>query len=170
MLNVASATWSFADDIVFGNLSLVLFANGCKWGCPGCHNKKLQCFEESQPMKDPYLYVTQKLSGNQRLIGKNITVVGSGGDFFFQLEEWRAFCARLKKDFPDIKIVWYTGTDYSERHLVGDVSDFDAILWGRLNNTGGKVIKQVSLLGDSHVGTTPIIVSDYREIEGEMTT
>ena len=164
MLKVANATWSFTDDIVFGNPALVLFAHGCKWACPGCHNKELQCFESTEMIDDPFAFIYRKIINAMELT-EDVTLVGSGGDFYFQMEDWVYFCEEVKYTFPNIKIVWYTGLEYDTTKVaeLEKLSIFDGILWGRLNNTNGKVVKTLSKSITDHKLPEKVIVSDYRD-------
>ncbi len=168
MLKVASISWSFADDIVFSNIGLVLYANGCRWGCPGCHNKQLQCFENITQLRFEdnaaiIAYVTDKIH-SMAYLDNNLTLIGSGGDFFFQLSAWTELCLSLKALFPWLKIVWYTGAEHTPENIavLGDnINAFDAILWGKLRVIDNYVIKKLTRSEDGHINFTPVQISEY---------
>ncbi len=94
----------------------------------------------------------------------DLTVVGSGGDFFFQLEDWLALVHKIKLLCPYVKIIWYTGADFSEEGGEDKcrLKEIDAILWGRLRNSDGLVVKQLSLAKDGHATITDVIIGQYR--------
>lgn len=166
-LKVANVTWSFSDDVIFHNLALVLYANGCKWACHGCHNKKLQCFEPVQDIKFSDIsaiteYITDRVSNS--IQPEKITVVGSGGDFYFQLPAWKRLCKELKMLYPHMPIIWYTGAEFTQENtaLLGDsVKYFDAILWGKLKTKNGRVLKTVSRVITAHSKGEEILLSEY---------
>lgn len=157
MLKVASISWSFADDIIFHNPSLVLYASGCKWACPGCHNKALQCFSPPEALAydntDTLLkYISSQIKTN-KILSNGFTIVGSGGDFYFQLEQWLDFCNKAKDQLPDAKIIWYTGAEFNKDNtlaLGSGAGVINAILWGKLKVINGKVMKTVSMCDDGH--------------------
>lgn len=168
MLKVASISWSFADDIVFNNIALVLYANGCRWACPGCHNKQLQCFESIDKLRfednnSVLSYIRDKIDTGSFLNNK-LTIVGSGGDFFFQLPAWLDLCSAIKREYPWIKILWYTGAEHTNANIAmldRGLHLIDAILWGKLKNSNGYVIKDISRKSDMHESTEKIRISEY---------
>ncbi len=167
MLKVANVVWSFADDIIFHNPALVLFAHGCKWACPGCHNKALQCFESIETPKfshsdDLMRFVFE--AAVKYKFNHGLTIVGSGGDFFFQLDAWLAFCKKIKHLFPAIKLIWYTGAEYSDENLTkisDSLNDLDAVLWGKLRHKNGYVVKTLSLGENGHKTSKEIVTGEY---------
>lgn len=168
MLKVASVSWTLADDVIFGNMSLVLYANGCKWACPGCHNKALQCFEVNDSLKFSsnnaiIAYLEAKIKAMPDL-ANCLTVVGSGGDFFFQLQAWLDLCEAIKQLYPQLKIIWYTGAEHSETNVavLGSKSSYlDAILWGKLAPEDGYVIKYISRAENMHETASKTSISKY---------
>jgi len=178
VLNIANVTWSFSDDIVFHNLALVLYANGCKWACHGCHNKKLQCFEPVESLKFTTLpaiteYITDRVDNS--IQPEKITIVGSGGDFYFQLPAWEKLCKELKMLYPNMPIIWYTGAEFTKENvaMLGDSAAlFDAIMWGKLRVEDGQVVKTMSKAVTAHVVGERILISEYNpnfEEESETT-
>jgi len=167
VLNIANVTWSFSDDIVFHNLALVLYANGCKWACHGCHNKKLQCFEPVESLKFTTLpaiteYITDRVDNS--IQPEKITIVGSGGDFYFQLPAWEKLCKELKMLYPNMPIIWYTGAEFTKENvaMLGDSAAlFDAIMWGKLRGEEGRVVKTMSKAVTAHVVGEKILISEY---------
>jgi len=166
-LKVTDVTWSFSDDIIFHNLALVLYANGCKWACHGCHNKKLQCFEPVQSVKFSDIpavteYITERVSN--AIQPEKITIVGSGGDFYFQLPAWKKLCQELKMLYPSMPIIWYTGAEFTPENIamLGDSAQyFDAILWGKLRAKNNRVCKTVSRVISAHAVGEEILFSEY---------
>lgn len=167
MLKVANVTWSLTDDIIFNNPALVLFANTCKWACPGCHNKALQCFESTNDLlfSDTHAVMSYVFNCVTKYKFMNeLTVVGSGGDFFFQLNAWLDFADRLDYIFPAAKLIWYTGAEYSEENLdklLNKKHLFDAILWGKLRHREGMVVKTLTLGSDLHTTPGEILTGEY---------
>lgn len=147
-----SISANLCDDIVYGNIAISLPAIGCKFGCELCHSKSLQeprlAFGRLLSAEDFIESMTSAVNN----IGRNITIVGTGGDFFFQLDQWILFCHKVKSTFGRlVKIVWYTGVEYKSSDysiVVGkdNIEDIDAIVWGRGTDWAKRyIIKDITL-------------------------
>jgi len=116
------------DDVVFHRPSITLYAAGCKWKCKYCHSKVTWNQQGYYlDLKELYQYLDK--------FADMFTLVGEGGDFYFQLKDWVRLCNLLKDRYPDLKIIWYTGASLHTIQAIHkrlyDLSSFDAILCGR---------------------------------------
>ena len=114
-------------------------------------------------------YISEAMTKNVFL--NDLTIVGSGGDFFFQLSAWLDFARQLKTTHPSIKLLWYTGAEYSGESLIKigpDIGLFDGILWGRLRAVNNKVVKTLSLGSEQHIKGYEIETGDYNNTFEEI--
>lgn len=168
-IKVNRVTWSLQDDVVYNNPCLSLYATGCRWKCKGCYNKELWDFNHPQSKE----YLPEKLinyikSRENSLPQKDISIVGLGGDFYFQLNDWLEFTRKLKEELSQIKIVWFTGCEYNNK-LVKDMLHIDAILWGMLKPKHGKVYKTITEAKSMHLKQGELFINDYDSThEGEL--
>lgn len=157
-INVTKTTWSLQDDVIYNNLALVLYATGCRWNCKGCYNRQLWDFNhpDSRPItpEDLFKYILNKAD---YIPQENISIVGLGGDFWFQYEAWKKFTKELKELCPKVKIVWFTGSDKIDPSFM----DVDAVLWGSLKPRDGKVYKTVTYVTTQHQEESEILINDY---------
>jgi len=93
------------ESIVDGpGIRMVVFAQGCKHHCPGCHNPETHSFEGGQLISiDSILEEAKK---NPLLDG----ITFSGGDPFEQAEAFAQLAKKAKK--LNLDIVTYTGYTY----------------------------------------------------------
>jgi organic radical activating enzyme len=126
------------DDCVFNNPAIILYAAGCKWGCKYCHSKNTWDFNQGY-----YITVDNIENLVKDFIDNNlsITIIGEGGDFFFQLDDWFEFIKDLKERFNNnelIKVIWYTGAEIEDIIKLFSIEKykhykkyFDVILCGK---------------------------------------
>ncbi len=88
-------------------LRLVIFAQGCPHMCKGCHNKSTWPTIGGRSVYYPEI---------KTLIEDSIIngVTFSGGEPFEQSEGFSYIARQIKKDFPNIDIVSYSGYTYEE--------------------------------------------------------
>lgn len=148
------------SDIVFGNIDVSIYAQGCKFGCKHCHSK--QCNDSKE-----YDFISHNdiLRLCTKIVGaKEVSIVGLGGDFGFQMSEWIWFCQMIK-DFEQtsktIKTILYTGFFNPEEMMLYydwlsyyHLKTTDAILWGRWDGVSNNIVKDVTIDHDMH--KTPI--------------
>lgn len=95
------------ESIVDGpGIRLVVFGQGCRHHCPGCHNPESHSLEGGKLMK---------IDDIINLINKNPLLDGitlSGGDPFEQAESFAILAKRVKK--LDLNVMTYTGYIYEE--------------------------------------------------------
>ncbi len=160
-VDIVRITWSLQDDIVYKKPALALYATGCSWKCKGCHNKELWNFNHPDNKSYPAKKLIEYVRSRQKYLpAKDITVVGMGGDFWYQLDNWLAFTREIKEAFPEIKVLWYTGANY-ELKPDKDLTSIDAILWGNLTSRDGKVYKTLTESLTSHSKPGEIFVNEY---------
>ena len=82
----------------------VVFTQGCKHRCPGCHNPETWAFNGGNEVPVEYIAAEYK----KRKLLDGITL--SGGDPFYQQEE----CMELLKLLPGVNVWIYTGFEYEE--------------------------------------------------------
>lgn len=82
----------------------VVFTQGCKHRCPGCHNPETWAFNGGYDVPVEYIAAEYK----KRKLLDGITL--SGGDPFYQQEE----CMELLKLLPGVNVWIYTGFEYEE--------------------------------------------------------
>lgn len=93
-------------------LRLVIFAQGCAHGCPGCHNPKTHSFQGGYQIEMEE--IIDLILKNPLLDG----VTFSGGDPFFQAEGFFELAVLIRKrvipHFPHFTIMAYTGFTYEK--------------------------------------------------------
>lgn len=171
-VKINRVTWSLQDDVVYNNPCLSLYATGCRWNCKGCYNKELWNFRHPDSKEYSVDTIIEYIKSREDILQpKDVTVVGMGGDFYFQLPAWVAFTQKLKAALPEVKLVWYTGAEYTTK-LLKDVGHIDAILWGMLKPKEGKVYKTITEAKTNHLTTGELFINDYdptHEDPGELT-
>lgn len=102
------------ESVVDGpGLRFVVFAQGCKHNCPGCHNPKTHSFDGGQVMK-----ISEIIEQIDNPLLRGVTF--SGGEPFEQAEGFAELAAEIKnlKIGPhQLDIVTYTGYTYKEIFL-----------------------------------------------------
>lgn len=107
MLNVASIRFGFQESIV-GNPSLIIYFQGCKFRCKGCHNPELQDFEPVNIYTPEELI--KEVNENREFYD---TVVLLGGEPLHQdLNSITEFLQLLKQN--RYTVVLYTGYDLKD--------------------------------------------------------
>ena len=161
-IRIVKTTWSLQDDPIYHNIALCLFASGCKWHCKGCSNKQLWDFNNPDAYDVTAERIAKYITSKGKYIpAKDISIVGLGGDFWFQKEAYLECMQKVKELVPDVKIVWFTGAEYDKKHIDNSLDIIDVILWGALKNRDGKVYKQVSKASLGHDKIIEIEVNDY---------
>jgi anaerobic ribonucleoside-triphosphate reductase activating protein len=95
------------ESIVDGpGIRFVVFAQGCKHGCPGCHNPQTHDFNGGNFVEADS--IVEKILNTSNIDG----VTFSGGDPFFQAEEFEYIAKKLKK--KNLHILAYTGYLYEQ--------------------------------------------------------
>ena len=106
MLNVADIRFSFQDG--FGEPSLVIYFQGCKFHCKGCYNPELWDFEPKNIYTPEELI--QEVNQNKEFYD---TVVLLGGEPLHQdLNSLTEFLKLLKQN--QYKVILYTGYELKE--------------------------------------------------------
>jgi anaerobic ribonucleoside-triphosphate reductase activating protein len=99
VLNLAGTV---GDSIVDGpGIRFTVFAQGCSFDCPGCHNPQTHEFGIGEDVSVDDLVT--RIRANPLVSG----VTFSGGDPFFQAEAFAALAARLKE--LGYEVASYTG-------------------------------------------------------------
>lgn len=130
---------NLCDDIVYGRIAISLHAIGCEWECPDCHSKQLRKFNYKKQIEINADDFCRDWKDAIDAVGiDNITIVGTGGDFCFQLDNWLEFCSDIKRILgSQVRIVWYTGALAEDNGVYRSIISckhiecVDAILWGR---------------------------------------
>lgn len=109
------------ESIVDGpGIRLVVFAQGCKHNCPGCHNPETHSFEGGQTISiEEILAMVKK---NPLLDGVTL----SGGDPFEQAAAFAGLAREIGK--ARLNVVTYTG--YTYEYLMKHAQVMDG--WGEL--------------------------------------
>lgn len=95
------------ESIVDGpGVRYVVFAQGCKHNCIGCHNPQTHDFNAGYTMNVDD--IVENILKSKHIDG----VTFSGGDPFFQAKEFEYIAGKLKKE--NIHIVAYTGFVYEQ--------------------------------------------------------
>lgn len=95
------------ESIVDGpGIRFVVFAQGCKHNCPGCHNPETHSFEGGELVNIEE--ILEQVRKNPLLDG----VTFSGGDPFEQADVFAILGAKIKK--LRLNIMTYTGYTYEE--------------------------------------------------------
>ena len=111
-MQIRLASYLQIDSIVDGpGIRTVIWTQGCKHNCPGCHNPSTHSFEGGELVDVNDVIEAMDLLENQ----DGITF--SGGDPFYQAKE----CAYLAKHAHNIGLnVWcYTGFTYEQLMILG---------------------------------------------------
>ena len=82
----------------------VVFTQGCKHHCPGCHNPETWAFNGGNEV--PVEWIAAEYKKRKLLDGLTL----SGGDPFYQQEE----CMELLRLLPGVNVWIYTGFEYEE--------------------------------------------------------
>lgn len=125
MLRVANI---LNESVVDGiGIRLVVFFQGCKHFCPGCHNPELLPVEGGTD----YLVeeLAEKILKNLTLLHKGVTF--SGGDPLLQAEELTRLIKCLRKQKPDMNIWTYTGYEYERIRDWEVLQGIDILVDGR---------------------------------------
>lgn len=86
----------------------VIFFQGCKHNCKGCHNPETHEFNAGIEVTEEFILMDLKICNSAGLM--DITL--SGGDPFFQAKNIKNLCAKLKESGYNI---WaYTGFEFEE--------------------------------------------------------
>ncbi len=97
------------ESIVDGpGIRYVVFAQGCRHRCPGCHNPQTQSFEGGSGLK---------IGSVLRDMGKNPLLDGitfSGGEPFLQAAAFSELARQVKKQNKDWNVLVYSGYTYEE--------------------------------------------------------
>jgi pyruvate-formate lyase-activating enzyme len=135
---------SIGNDVVFGRFDISLFARGCYFLCPHCHSKQCQSIVGPSEV----ICADDVISKFGEDVLSQSSIVGVGGDFIMQQQNWVDFCEDLKKKVPKLKIVWFTGEEPTKnRKPFFDC--FDAIVWGR-SVVDDKIQKHITMMGTQH--------------------
>lgn len=101
-----------ASCVDFNGWSVVLQVSGCAFKCKGCFNTSAQNPRSGSPFtNETYLELCEAID---KPFISNICI--QGGDIFFKLnvEEGIELLKRLKKDFPNKKLIVWTGYTYAQ--------------------------------------------------------
>lgn len=99
------------DSIVDGpGIRLVIFLQGCKWDCPGCHNPHLFPLDEGIEIEERDL--AKKILKKLTPLHSGITF--SGGDPLLQHKSLVEVVDYLRSRKPDLNIWLYTGFLYED--------------------------------------------------------
>lgn len=125
MLRVANIlTESVVDGI---GIRLVVFFQGCKHFCKGCHNADLLPLEGGTDYSVEKL--AEKILKELTLLHKGITF--SGGDPLLQADELNKLIKYLREKDPNIDIWSYTGYKYEEIMAWEVLQGIDVLVDGR---------------------------------------
>lgn len=95
------------ESIVDGpGIRYVVFAQGCKHNCPGCHNPETHCFEGGYMIGIDT--ILQQIKTNPLLDGVTL----SGGEPFEQAEAFVELAQKVKN--MNLHVMIYTGYIYEE--------------------------------------------------------
>jgi anaerobic ribonucleoside-triphosphate reductase activating protein len=104
LLNLAG---TLADSIVDGpGLRFVVFAQGCAFNCPGCHNPQTHAFGIGADRRPEEVFAEIR----RNPLARGVTF--SGGDPFFQAEAFAALAALLKG--VGYEVAAFTGFTWEE--------------------------------------------------------
>ena len=106
-MNIIRISGIVKESIVDGpGIRLVVFSQGCKHNCKGCHNPQTHSFENGQMINIED--ILEMIKKNPLLDG----VTFSGGDPFEQAESFAELGKEVKK--LGLNIITYTGYTYEE--------------------------------------------------------
>jgi len=140
------------NDIVYGNPDIDLYANWCGFNCKYCHSKRRNKDVSDIVRPSDIIEIVSKF-------GCEVSIVGLGGDFAFQMIDWIEFCNKLKESHlgNQIKTVLYTGfNNFCELAsfymwiVPADLQTTDAILWGRHNGITDVIAKELTFSTSLH--------------------
>lgn len=95
------------ESIVDGpGVRYVIFAQGCRHKCPGCHNP------ETHDFNGGYIVDADEIINDIRNNNYISGVTFSGGDPLFQIDEFKYIAEKLK--YSSIHIMCYTGFKYED--------------------------------------------------------
>lgn len=95
------------ESVVDGpGIRYVIFAQGCKHGCKGCHNPETHDFNGGKLLNADL--IVEDIVRNKNIDG----VTFSGGDPFFQPEEFCYISKKLKE--KGINVIAYTGFTFED--------------------------------------------------------
>lgn len=99
------------DSIVDGpGIRQVIFLQGCKWNCPGCHNPHLFSLDEGIAIEERDL--AKKILRKISPLHAGITF--SGGDPILQADSLVEVVDYIRSRKPDLNIWLYTGFLYED--------------------------------------------------------
>lgn len=97
------------ESVVDGpGIRYVIFTKGCPHRCLGCHNPETWFAAGGKPIS--YDDIVKDIENNPLLSG--ITI--SGGEPLVQAEKLIPILTKLRKDFPQLDIMSYSGYTYEE--------------------------------------------------------
>lgn len=141
------------ESLVDGpGIRYVVFSQGCKHNCIGCHNLETHSFN-----KGKYIEIDELVEDILR--SKHIDgVTFSGGDPFFQSSEFSSLAKRLKNN--NIGIISYTGFLYedilNDENMRGLLENIDILI-------DGPFIKEEKTLKNAFIGSENQRIIDVKE-------
>ena len=124
-MNIASI---LDESVVDGQgIRVVVFFQGCRHMCVGCHNPALLPFAGG----DAYTVgeIGEKILGYLTKLHRGVTF--SGGDPVFQAEELEQLINYLRARQPELNIWLYTGFTYEEIKEASFLQGVDVLVDGR---------------------------------------
>lgn len=116
------------DSIVDGpGMRLVVFLQGCKWNCEGCHNPHLFPLDEGIEIDEVQLakIILKKINS----MHSGITF--SGGDPILQKEALLKVIKYIRSRKPDINIWVYTGFLFEDINNLPLLKEIDVLVDGQ---------------------------------------
>lgn len=116
------------DSIVDGpGMRLVVFLQGCKWNCEGCHNPHLFPLDEGIEIEEVQLakIILKKINS----MHSGITF--SGGDPILQNEALLKVIKYIRSRRPDINIWVYTGFLFEDINNLPLLKEIDVLVDGQ---------------------------------------
>lgn len=116
------------DSIVDGpGMRLVVFLQGCKWNCEGCHNPHLFPLDEGIEIDEVQLakIILKKINS----MHSGITF--SGGDQILQNEALLKVIKYIRSRRPDINIWVYTGFLFEDINNLPLLKEIDVLVDGQ---------------------------------------
>ncbi|MDD4343322.1 MAG: anaerobic ribonucleoside-triphosphate reductase activating protein [Eubacteriales bacterium] len=116
------------DSIVDGpGMRLVVFLQGCKWNCEGCHNPHLFPLDEGIEIDEVQLakIILKKINS----MHSGITF--SGGDPILQKEALLKVIKYIRSRRPDINIWVYTGFLFEDINNLPLLKEIDVLVDGQ---------------------------------------
>lgn len=113
-IRVAQISTGFVE--IPNNISMNIYAQGCKLHCPGCQNLEVQNFDGGVSLN--YSQIKQAILDHSLCTW----ICWLGGDATFQPEPFTYMNRMIKMDFPSMKICLYTGQYFDViKNLLGSV-------------------------------------------------